>query len=210
MGKVEERRARVIDAIVSAATEVMTEGGAASLTLGEVARRVGMRTPSLYGYFGSRAELCDEIFRRGWVGYGAVNARHEVTPATDLAEKLMQGILDSVTWANEHRAAAELMFWRPIPHWQPSPAAFAPAVEVVERTAQIVRDAQAVGLLRPDADVEEMTQLLGVVFAGVISQQLSNEPGVDAASGRASRHARAFAEMFMSRYGTDPETRREP
>ena len=63
VGKVEERRGRVIDAIVAATTEVMAEGGAASLSLGEVARRVGMRTPSLYGYFGIRADLCDEIFR---------------------------------------------------------------------------------------------------------------------------------------------------
>ena len=202
MGKVEARRARVTDAIVDAATEVMAEGGAAALTLGEVARRMGMRTPSLYGYFANRAALCDEIFRRGWVSYDQVNAGIVVQPDSDLAELLRQGLVDAVTWANAHRAAAELMFWRPIPHWQPSAEAFAPAVAAVGRTTQIVRDAQTHGLLRADADVEEMTELLGVIFSGVISQQLSNEPGVDAASGRVSRHACAFAAMFMHHYGT--------
>lgn len=202
MGKVEERRARVIDAIVAAATEVMSEGGAASLSMGEVARRVGMRTPSLYGYFESRGALCDEIFRRGWESYGQITAGIVITPGTDLTEQLRQGLLDAVTWANTHRAAAELMFWRPIPHWQPSPEAFAPAVEMVARNAGTLRAAQAAGLLRDDADIEEMNELLGVLFSGVISQQLSNEPGVDAASGRVSRHAQAFAAMITHHYGT--------
>lgn len=202
MGRVEERRARAVDAIVAAATAVMTEGGAASLSLGEVARRVGMRTPSLYGYFNGRAALCDEIFRRGWLDYGGITAALEVEEGTDLAEQLRQGILDAVTWANGHRAAAELMFWRPIPGWQPSPEAFAPAAEVVTHTERILRDAQSVGLLRADADVEEMTEVLGTLISGVISQQLSNEPGVDAASGRVTRHAAAFAQLFLSRYGT--------
>lgn len=202
MGRVDERRARKIEEIIAAATEVMAEHGAAGLSLGEVARRVGMRTPSLYGYFDGRGALCDEIFRRGWVDYGRVSARTRVDADTDLAEELRRGILDAVTWANANRAAAELMFWRPIPHWQPSPEAFAPAVEMVERTARIVREAQSVGLLRADADVVEMTELIGVIFSGVISQQLSNEPGVDAASGRVSRHAAALVDMYLSHYGS--------
>ena len=115
MGKVAQRRARVIDGIVAAATGVMAADGAASLTLGEVARQVGMRTPSLYGYFDGRAALCDEIFRRGWLDYGRLVTDLEVDEDTDLAEQLRRGLLDAVTWANQNRAAAELMFWRPIP-----------------------------------------------------------------------------------------------
>ncbi|WP_432558123.1 TetR/AcrR family transcriptional regulator [Granulicoccus sp. GXG6511] len=205
MGKVEERRARVTDAIVAAATEVMAESGAAALSLGEVARRVGMRTPSLYGYFGSRGELCDEIFRRGWIDYGRLTAGLEITAGTDLREELRSGILASVSWANDNRAAAELMFWRPIPNWRPASEAFAPAIEMVARTTRIVADAQSVGLLRADAEVTEMSELLGVIFSGVISQQLSNEPGVRAEDGRISRHAGAFADMFMSHYGSTEE-----
>ncbi len=37
VSKVEQRRARVVDAIVAAATEVMAEGGAAALSLGRAA-----------------------------------------------------------------------------------------------------------------------------------------------------------------------------
>lgn len=202
MGKVATRRARVIDEIVDAATRVMAESGAAALSLGEVARRMGMRTPSLYGYFANRNDLCDEVFRRGWESYGHLTSSLDLTPDTDLRAQLTVSLLDAVRWANDNRAAAELMFWRPIPHWQPSPEAFVAAIEVVNQTGRLVADAQDAGLLRPDADVVEMNEVLGALFSGVISQQLSNEPGVDAGVGRISRHARAFAEMFAHHYGT--------
>lgn len=201
MGKVAERRARVSEEILEAAREVMTESGAAGLSLGEVARRMGMRTPSLYGYFAGRAQLCDEIFRCGWEDYGRLTAHIRVGPGTDLGKLLRGAFLESVTWANENRAAAELMFWRPIPHWQPSAEAFTPSREAVGNVVRILTEAQAHGLLRPDADVLEMAEALGAIVSGVVSQQLSNEPGVDAQSGRISRHAAAFAAMFMSHYG---------
>lgn len=207
MGRVEQRRAGVIDAIFAAATEVMAEGGAASLSLGEVARRLGMRTPSLYGYFDSRAALCDEVFRRGWLSYAQTTADLHVTATTDFRALLRDGILESVRWANDNRAAAELMFWRPIPHWQPSADAFAPAIRAVGQTVQLLHEARAVGLLRADADVTEMSELLGVIVAGVISQQLSNEPGVPPEEGRISCHADAFADLFTSRYATQPGSR---
>lgn len=200
MGRVADRRARVTDAIVAVASEVMAQSGAAGLSLGEVARRMGMRTPSLYGYFDSRAALCDEIFRRGWVDYGRFHTTLTITPETDPVGLLRAVLLHAVTWANEHRAAAELMFWRPIPNWRPSDPAYQPAIEVLARSADILGQTQRAGLLRADADVEEMTQALAVLVAGLVSQQLSNEPGIDAGSGRASRHAASLAAMYVRHY----------
>ena len=62
----DRRHAESAEEVVVVAVGVMTETGAAALTLGEVARRMGIRTPSLYVYFRSKAALCDEIFARGW------------------------------------------------------------------------------------------------------------------------------------------------
>ena len=202
MGKVSERRARTIDAIVAAAVDVMGETGAAGLSLGEVARRVGMRTPSLYGYFASRSALCDEIFRRGWMSYrDDIVAGAGLSPDTDVVAFLSDLLTAAVDWANSHRAHAELMFWRPIPHWQPSPEAFEPAIEVLADAIASFARAKDLGLLRHDVDVDEVAQAWAVLVAGVISQQLSNEPGVAAADGRASRHAAALAAMFVAHYG---------
>lgn len=44
----------------------MAETGAGGLSLGEVARRMDMGTPSLYQYFPSEHAVYDEGFARGW------------------------------------------------------------------------------------------------------------------------------------------------
>ena len=206
MGRVDERRARTIETIVAAAREVIAEEGAAGLTLGEVARRVGMRTPSLYGYFASRADLCDELFRRGWSDFGAAIAHLVPDEGTDLHAMLTEAMDVAVDWALEHPAEAQLMFWRPIARWQPSPAAFEPAQTTLTHGATALAEAQRIGLLDGDPTPEELVQVWAALVAGVISQQLSNEPGVRADEGRTSRHRAALVRMYVDHYS--PTSRR--
>ena len=64
----DDRRARrhgqTIREILDVAIEVMTAEGVAALSLSEVARRMGMRPPSLYQYFPSRMAIYDALFER--------------------------------------------------------------------------------------------------------------------------------------------------
>ena len=211
MGKVAERRGRTTERIVAAALDVIGEEGAAGLSLGEVARRVGMRTPSLYGYFASRADLCDELFRRGWTGFGGAVAHLVPGPGTDMAAMLTEAMDLSVGWALDHPAEAQLMFWRPIARWQPSPEAFEPAAAAMGHATSAFADAQRLGLLDPRPDPEELAQVWASLTTGVISQQLSNEPGIPLAAGRASRHRAALVSMFVAHYSPVPaNTRRTP
>lgn len=200
MGRVADRRARTTDTIVAAARAVIDEEGAAGLTLGEVARRVGMRTPSLYGYFANRADLCDELFRRGWEDFGAATAHLVPEAGTDLHELLADAMDVSVGWALDHAASAQLMFWRPVAHWQPSAAAFAPAQAALAHLEAAFQRAQRLGLVDPSHDVEELVQVWAALTAGVISQQLSNERGVPVDRGRTSRHRAALVRMFADHY----------
>ena len=200
MGRVAERRAGTIDRIVTTARDVIADEGAAGLTLGEVARRVGMRTPSLYGYFASRADLCDELFRRGWTGFGGAVAHLAPDDGTDIHEMLAEAMDVCVGWALDHPAEAQLMFWRPIARWQPSPAAYEPAEQVMGLLAGSLAGAQRLGLLDPDADLEELVSAWVALVAGVISQQLSNEPGVPLDDGRTSRHRAALVRMYADHY----------
>lgn len=200
-----DRRARTRDEVVQTALDVMRERGAAGLSLGEVAKRMGLQTPSLYGYFPSKAALCDEIFARGWRDLNDAMAVPYVRLAQllegDDLRPLLRACLEVyVTWALENAPTAQLMFWRPIQGWEPGKKAFAPAVAALAATESSVADLQARGLLRADAEVEEMTSILTVLGSGVISQQLSNEPGVRVEAGRHSRHLTALAEMFNQRY----------
>lgn len=199
--KVRARQQATANAIIEAAVAVMAEFGAAGLSLGEVARRVGMRTPSLYEYFDSRAALCDEVFRRGWTMFGQLADGIDVARETDLAHLLETSLRQGVAWALGHRAYAELMFWRPIPHWQPAPDAFAPAVATLASLGSLFRDAQRAELLRNDVETEELVQVWSALTTGVISQQLSNEPDIDPDQGRASRYAPTLVAMFIHHYG---------
>ena len=49
--------------IVRAMLELASERGLGAVTLSQVARRVGMRTPSLYNHFASKDELVQEAYR---------------------------------------------------------------------------------------------------------------------------------------------------
>lgn len=207
MGKVAERRSRTTERIVAAALDVIDEDGAAGLSLGEVARRVGMRTPSLYGYFASRADLCDELFRRGWADLGGAVAHLVPEAGTDLRAMLTEAMDVAVGWALDHPAEAQLMFWRPIARWQPSQAAFAPAEASMLHAASAFTAAQRLGLLDPRPDPEELAQVWASLVTGVISQQLSNEPGVALVDGRTSRHRAALVSMYLTHYSPAPTRR---
>ena len=62
----ERHRLQTREEILDAALAVMAEQGVAALNLTEVARRVGLRQPSLYQYFDSRTAVYDALFERGW------------------------------------------------------------------------------------------------------------------------------------------------
>src|SRR6266498_2864951 len=62
----QRRRQETISEALDVALQVMAEQGVAGLSLGEVARRMGIRPPSLYVYFDSKNALYDAIFAQGW------------------------------------------------------------------------------------------------------------------------------------------------
>lgn len=198
-----ERRRQTIDEVVATALAVMAETGAAGLSLGEVAKRMGMRTPSLYGYFASKAALCDEVFARGWREVRAVmeTSYDELAAGDDAARLLLDNLATFVGWALDHRAQAELMFWRPILGWEPAPEAYAAAVALTDDMHRALALMQRRGLLRADADVEEMGRVITVLSTGVISQQLSNEPGVPLSRGRFAGELGRLVAMFLDEFG---------
>ena len=104
----------------------MHEEGVGALSVSEVARRMGIRGPSLYKYFPSRHALYDALFARGLADqlsavHSAVRSEPRGVP------RIRAGATAVVRWAVEHPALAQLLFWRPVPGFEPSPAAFAPS-----------------------------------------------------------------------------------
>ena len=179
------RRQETIEEILDIAVDVMTEEGVNGLSLAEVARRLGVQPPSLYKYFPSLMAVYDAVFLRGQLEHLDV-LRNAMTRSEPGLPALSAGLDASGRWALEHRAVAELLFWRPVPSFEPSPEAFAPSIEMVALQRGALADAVAARQLGPEANSEEAVYLVSTMIVGVLSQAFANEPGLQWGEGRFS------------------------
>ncbi|TFV74348.1 TetR/AcrR family transcriptional regulator [Blastococcus sp. CT_GayMR19] len=195
--RVRHRRAAVMDEALDHAVALMSEQGVGALSVSEVARRMGIRGPSLYKYFPSRHAFYDALFARGLASQqAAVRAAVDGVPRG--VPRIRAGATAVVRWAVEHPALAQLLHWRPVPGFEPSPGVFAPAEgEMVDVRAEFA-EAVRLGQLAPGADSDEVVRLYTVVLSGLISQQLANQPGATYAEGVFSRLTEIAIDSFLS------------
>jgi AcrR family transcriptional regulator len=207
----QRRRQETIEEVLDVAAQVMREQGVAGLSIGEVARRMGIRPPSLYVYFDSKNALYDGLFARGWslvleemerVSDGLVERSETLYDAMlVVAERF-------VRWSVEHPEYSQLLFWRPVPGFEPSTEAYAPAVRVVELSKQRFTELRDRGLLRDDVPLDVIQRDWTVVTAGVISQQLANAPHEPFAKGSFTTAIPRVVEMFTNHYAPPTSNRR--
>lgn len=195
----QRRRQETIAEVLDVALDLMAEQGAAGLSLGEVARRVGIRPPSLYVYFDSKHALYDAVFANGW------RELHEAlgpvdTTAPDADALMLDTARRFVRWAVEHPAYSQLMFWRPVPGYEPSPEAYEPAVLLVESNIASFTALRDRGVFRADADIDELFRAWTAVINGVITQQLSNAPTESFDEGRFTTLLPHLVAMFVAYY----------
>lgn len=170
------RRAETIEEILRLALEIMAEAGAGGLTIAELARRLGVQPPSLYKYFDSVLSIYDELFSRGHREHLAA-VRTAMEAAEPGVPAILAGMHAGGVWATHQPTLAQLLFWRPVPGFEPSPEAFAPSLAMVDLFRRALHDAAESGQIDMDLDSEETLGLLSVIAAGVRSQYLANEPG---------------------------------
>ena len=177
------RRQETIEEILKLARDVMAEEGVNGLSLAEVARRLGVQPPSLYKYFPSLMAIYDALFLEGQrknleaMRAGAVRAEPGL-------EALIAGLESSGRWCLANHAVAELLFWRPVPSFEPSPEAFTVSMQMVEFQRGLLADAVARGELGPSANDESAIYLISTLIAGVLGQAIANEPDVPWGEGR--------------------------
>jgi AcrR family transcriptional regulator len=173
----QRRRQETIEEVLGVAAAVMADQGVAGLTLGEVARRMGIRPPSLYVYFGGKNALYDALFERGYrCLLTAMEALRDSSADLDPTSRAHAFGAAMVRWSVEHPAYAPLMFWRPVPGFSPSAAAYAPAVALSRQGQEFLAELQAAGALAPGADLDLAFRSWTALISGVVSQQLSNAP----------------------------------
>ena len=193
------RRQETITEILDIATDVMTEEGVNGLSLAEIARRLGVQPPSLYKYFPSLMAVYDELFRRGQVEHLAV-MREAMASAEPGLDALTAALEASGRWLLANRAIAQLLFWRPVPSFEPSPEVFAPSGEMIALERAAMADAVAAGQLGPEADSDEAIYLVSMLITGALSQAMANEPGLPWGQGRFTSQFPKLMKLLVAAY----------
>lgn len=164
-----ERHQATKDEILEAAWELCRAEGLAGLSLRDLARRVGMRAPSLYSYFDSKHAIYDAMFAQGTRDF--VAGQHDVAftgdPLTDLKARLRY----FVEFCTNDEARYQLLFQRTIPGFEPSPESFAVSVQNLHEMAQWFAEVGLGG--------QESLDLCTAIATGLVDQQISNDPGGD-------------------------------
>jgi AcrR family transcriptional regulator len=199
------RRNQTVQEILDVAIGVMAEEGVAALSVSEVARRMGLRPPSLYQYLPSRMAIYDALFERAAQQALAIAEQYSDEIARDPVGAIVGAQQATLAWEVANPVLAQLLHWRPVPGFRPSARAYAPAVRQVELLTEALRAAVHAGQLAPAAAAEDGVALYTVLASGVISQQLANEPSAPPGQGRFTRLTPAVLEMFFRYYAAQEE-----
>ena len=191
-----ERRESTRAEILEAAWELCRAQGLAGLTLRDVARKIGMRPPSLYWYFDSKQAIYDAMFAQG---------------NRQLLERLTvqhwpadpRAILRSVArvfveFSAEDVERYQLLFQRTLPAFQPSPEAYALAVQVFD---QMRARLALAGVSDP-----EHFDLWTALVAGLSAQQTANDPGGDRWLRLVDEAVDMYADHIMTRHQREATT----
>ncbi len=157
--------------ILDAAWEVARADGWEGLTLRKVADRVGMRAPSLYGHFDSKAAIVDAMFGEAWGELDERGRRLEGEVPADGREALLRVGEETLEYFTADPVRHALMNLTPIPGFRPSEEAYAPAVRILGRLRALLHSLGA----GDEGSVDLWTGLM----SGLANQQVSNDPGGD-------------------------------
>ena len=206
-GRVARRRQTVVDEALDHAEGIIEERGAGAVTITEIAGRMGMRPPSLYKYFPSLHGIYDALFARGNARL-AMYVDAAVEDSEPGLDRLLEATRAIMRWSMLNPGLATLLFWRPVPGFEPSPTSYALAERLVERSRQDLATAARQGELAPHADSDETFRLFTSISAGLCSQQLANEPGGTYEDGLFTSLTDRALEMFVQHHSPGPRKAR--
>lgn len=181
-----ERAAATRREILDAAWEQVRADGLGSLVMRDLGARVGMRAQSLYGYFPSKHAIFDAMF--GESNRELLRRMTELSAADTPEEGVRERARVFLHFCVEDPVRYQLLYQRTIPRFEPSPEAFAPALEVLDEVRMALR---ACGVT-DDRAFDAWT----AITQGIAAQQDANEPGGD----RWIRLVDELTDMYLEHY----------
>ena len=199
-----ERRLRnreeVMAAILDRARAIMREEGVAALNLNEVARRVGMRTPSLYEYFAGKTAIYDALFL---IGVRLFRERMEgvFERHSSFWDRFYASMEAYFKFAQEYPELYHLVFERPVPGFVPSEESLRESVDLFEFSARMIGESMEGAGIRPGMTVSEAVHLGTAMMHGITALHMANEPDLPPGSGRFGSLLPAAVDLFKAAWG---------
>jgi AcrR family transcriptional regulator len=165
----EARRDAARAKLLATAWEMVREDGLGALTLRQLAKRAGITTPTVYAYFDSKNAIYDAMF--GEAAEVFATLRTDLPDHGSAFENLVADARRWVDFCASDVARYQLLFQRPIPGFEPSPAAYEPAVRALDLTRE--------NFARNGVTDPRHVDLWIAVMTGLVDQQIANEPGGD-------------------------------
>ena len=183
----QRNREEMIEAIVSSARQIMREQGVAALNLNEIARMLGMQTPSLYEYFPNKLALYDHLFRVGTRHFRAYMAQIRAdSPAAAGWEEGLQVMTAYVQWSVENPELFKLLFERHVPGFVPSDESMAEMYAALTEGRQQLGDSLRAANLDPGLSLDQALDLFIAIQHGITALHLANSPDLPIGEGRFS------------------------
>jgi AcrR family transcriptional regulator len=176
-------REETIEKILTIAREEMQAHGVAALSLSVIAKRLGMRTPSLYTYFDSKNAIYDELFRRGFLEFGRYM---DERPSQNgpLRDNLRSAMSTYMRFAQENPDLYQLMFQRPVPGFVPSETSMAVSLARLEEGRSQFEPIFNSGEIQTNLPFEEARDIYIALQHGLTELHLANNPELPVGDGR--------------------------
>jgi AcrR family transcriptional regulator len=200
----ERNRQEMRKAILEAARAVMREEGVAALNLNEVARRVGLRTPSLYEYFANKMAIYDALFLQGITLYSEFIQKSQTNQPT-FWQALESFFTNSLSFAWTYQELYSLAFERPVPGFEPSEASMEESRQLLASSDKFVEEAITSGEIETGLTVRQTMDLLIIATYGLAAQHLANHPQLPPGEGRFGSLVEPLVNLFKAAW--TPKTR---
>lgn len=157
-----------------------------------------MRPPSLYSHMDSKNDIYDAMYAQAWTECRDQMLVVEQTCPAEVGAALRHYARAFFDFSVGDLARHQLMNQRTIAGFEPSPAAYAPAVEVLQRMRQ--------HLIEHGITAQEDLDLYVALVGGLIDAQLANDPGGE----RWSRLLDRAIDMYVHDLGIETESSSPP
>ena len=177
----QHNREAAIQNILDTARAIMREEGVSALSMQELARRMGMRAPSLYNYFTGKTEIYDTLFRLGFTLYDE-HIKELMKASTNLRDEIRINIEGYMSFALKNPELYQLCFERPIPGFVPSKTSLKLSFGILNRSYQ--RAEQFKKELDTTLTGQQIVDTVIAMSHGLTAMHLSNEPHLPLGQGR--------------------------